>query len=122
MASNDVLSFSFNAVFHNYVQDVETTVFEEECVCVEFLLNMSPSVDVLIFVWNDQLYAVKEHDVQFCLDKSLMVFLTFFFFLHVFWTFFMKYYGESHSVQSVDFFWCVLSFLKRIFVFLFFYK
>ena len=102
MASDDVLSFSFNAVFHNYVQDAETAVFEEECVCVEFLLNMSPSVDVLIFVWNDQLYAVKEHDVQFCLDKSLMVFLTFFFSCIL--DFFMKYYGQSHSVQSVDFF------------------
>ena len=79
MASNEVLSFSFNAVFHNYVKDVESAVFEEECVCVEFLLNMSPSVDVLVFVWNDQHYAVKKQDVQFCLDKSLMVFFDFFF-------------------------------------------
>ena len=81
MASNEVLSFSFNAVFHNYVKDAESAVFEEECVCVEFLLNMSPSVDVLVFVWNDQHYAVKKHDVQFRLDKSLMV-SDFFFFLH----------------------------------------
>ena len=96
MASNDVLSFSFNAVFHNYVQDVETTVFEEECVCVEFLLNMSPSVDVLIFVWNDQLYSVKEHDVQFCLDKSLMVFLTFFYMILAFFSCF--FFSDSHLV------------------------
>ena len=79
MASDDVLSFSFNAVFHNYVQDAETAVFEEECVSVEFMLNMSPSVDVLVFVWNDQHYVVKLHDVQFCLEKSLMVFIPFFF-------------------------------------------
>ena len=86
MASNEVLSFSFNAVFHNYVKDAESAVFEEECVCVEFLLNVSPSVDVLVFVWNDQHYAVKKHDVQFCLDKSLMVFFEFF--CHIFWSFF----------------------------------
>ena len=79
MASDDVLSFSFNAVFHNYVQDAETAVFEEECVSVEFMLNMSPSVDVLVFVWNDQHYVVNLHDVQFCLEKSLMVFIPFFF-------------------------------------------
>ena len=78
MAMDEVLSFSFNVVFHNYVKDAENAVFEEECDGVEFLLNVSPSVDVLVFVWNDKLYAVKEHNVQFCLDKSLMVFLSFF--------------------------------------------
>ena len=81
MASNEVLSFSFNAVFHNYVKDAESAVFEEECVCVEFLLNVSPSVDDLGFVWDDEVYAVKKHDVEFRLDKSLMVSYFFFAFL-----------------------------------------
>ena len=79
MANDELLSFSFNAVLHNYVEDIESTVFEEECACVEFLLNMSPSVDVLGFVWDDQVHAVKKHDVQFRLDKSLMVSEFFFF-------------------------------------------
>ena len=81
MANDELLSFSFNAVLHNYVEDIESTVFEEECACVEFLLNVSPSVDDLGFVWDDEVYAVKKHDVQFRLDKSLMV-SYFFFYLH----------------------------------------
>ena len=78
MATDKVLSFTFNVVFHNYVKDAENAVFEEECDAVEFLLNADPSVDFLVFVWNDKLYDVKEHNVQFCLEKSLMVILTFF--------------------------------------------
>ena len=116
MATDKVLSFTFNVVFHNYVKDAENAVFEEECDAVEFLLNADPSVDFLVFVWNDKLYDVKEHNVQFCLEKSLMVILTFF------WRIFSVFFGDSHSVSSVYVFWLVLSFLKRNFVFLFFYK
>ena len=102
MAMDEVLSFSFNVVFHNYVKDAENAVFEEECDAVEFLLNADPSVDFLVFVWNDKLYDVKEHNVQFCLDKSLMVILSFF--LALFFGFFLVILIQFTVFMSFG--WC----------------
>ena len=118
MQGEEVLSFAFNAVLHNYVKDAETCVFEEESVGVEFLLKKSESVNVMVFIWNDTLHAVKEENVQFCLEKSFMVILEFFCWL---FRFFLCFFFFS----VLDFFcWsiCVLSTLKRSWEFLFYFK